>query len=110
MSRPEKKRWRRVLLAIVGGGLGLTLAASVWVLFFPVPVGWAVRLGLQRLPADTGWTAQLRSATFYWQWGQPGLRVDFEKVGADARGVPLLRAETISVVVQKRALWEKRTP
>ncbi len=89
--------------------LALVVALAGWALFFPVPLGWAVRLGLTRaLPADQPLRVALESATFRWRWGAPTLAVELRGVDVTAQGRPLARWRELMVEVPKAGLWQRQ--
>lgn len=104
-ARPRRRRWRRLLL----GAAGLALAALAWLLFFPVPLGWAVRRALQRtFPASAGWRTTVGAAEFRWRFGQPAGLVTIAGLQVAQGEQPLLAWRELDVELSKRGLWQRR--
>ncbi len=80
-----------------------------WVLFFPVPLGWAARLALSRtLSAEGPLQVGLEAATFRWRWGDSALAVEVLGLNAAARGRPLATWRGLVIEVPKAGLWHRR--
>ncbi len=65
MADPKPRRLRRLLLRLALAGVVLAALLLAWLLFLPVPVGWAVNLAARRVvPADGPLRASVAGATF----------------------------------------------
>ena len=85
------------------------LAALVWLLFFPVPLGWAVRSALQRtFPADAGWRSTVGSAEFRWRFGKSTGLVTIAGLQVAQGEQPLLAWRELGIEISKRGLWQRR--
>jgi hypothetical protein len=105
MADPKPRRLRRLLLrlALAGGAFALLLLA--WLLFLPVPVGWAVNLAARRaLPAGGPLQANVAAATLRWQFGAEELELVVDTPAATAAGRPFARADRVRVLLNKAAL------
>lgn len=91
------------------GTAALLLAAVAWLLFLPVPLGWAVRIALQRnFPADAGWRTGLGAAEFRWRFGRSTGLVTIADLRVAQGDQPLLAWRSLEVEVSKRGLWQRR--
>lgn len=103
--RPRRRWWRRLLL----GAAGVVVAALVWLLFFPIPLGWAVRSALQRtFPAAAGWRTSVGSAEFRWRFGQSAGLVTIAGLQVAQGEQPLVAWRELDVEISKRGLWQRR--
>lgn len=96
----RRAAWSALALAAIG---------AAWLLLFPVPLGWAVRLGLSRaLPASEPLRVTVDAATFRWRWGDSAIALELRGVEAHALGRPLLQWRELIVEVPKAGLWRQQ--
>lgn len=87
----------------------VSVVLAGWVFFFPVPLGWAARMGMARaLPADGPLQVGLESATFRWRWGDSALSLEVIGLSATAGGRPLATWRGLIIEVPKAGLWQRR--
>ncbi len=107
--RQRSSRWRRALRWCAGAALAAGVALWAWVAFFPVPLGWAVRLGLARaLPAGGPLRVAMEEVVFRWRWGEPLAALEVRGLDASAQGRPLARWRELIVEVPKAGLWRRQ--
>ncbi len=105
MADPKPRRLRRLLLRLALAGVVLAALLLAWLLFLPVPVGWAVNLAARRVvPADGPLRASVAGATFRWHFGADELELTVDAPAATTAGRPLARAERVRVLLNKSAL------
>lgn len=99
-----KKRIRRLAVAAAV----LAAATLVWLLFLPVPVGWACRLAASRLlPRDAGISVAIDAATLRWLWGESALRLEVAGVTVQAGAEIIGRIGPIRIEVDKAGLRQR---
>ncbi len=104
MAEPPR-RLRRWLLRFALAALALAALLLGWLLFLPVPLGWAVNWAARRA-APSALQAEVGAATFRWHFGSPELEVSLATPAArTAGGGPLVHAASIRLVFNKAALF-----
>lgn len=99
MSRKRIRRWLWISAGILAG-------AMAWLMFFPVPVGWALHLAA-RLARPPGGSVgfELGAATLRWRWGEPDLRLTLARLAIRAEPETFVAVESLTLEISKPELW-----